>query len=145
MELSRTPDVVELFLRDRATIFSPIVQTRILLSDYIKELGGNEVPINPPSPLPVQSPTKPRKQQALLGRKDNSALFAGEEETKWRDASTAVESPLLRPNGNNSEYPEAFESRLPPVTISIDIQPDRTAADNADLNTDRWIFSAAFV
>lgn len=55
VELSRTPDVVELFLRDRATIFSPIVQTRILQSEYISEMGGIPVPVNSPSPVPVRS------------------------------------------------------------------------------------------
>lgn len=60
VELSRTPDVVELFLRDRATIFSPIVQTRILQSEYISEMGGIPVPVNSPSPVPVRSPRSSR-------------------------------------------------------------------------------------
>jgi hypothetical protein len=51
---------VELFLRDRATIFSPIVQTRILQAEYIREMGGNPVPVNSPSPMPMRSPSRMR-------------------------------------------------------------------------------------
>jgi len=39
VELSNDGSVRELFLRDRSTIFSPIVQTRMLLSDYIEQLS----------------------------------------------------------------------------------------------------------
>lgn len=49
---------MELFLRDRATIFSPIVQTRILQAEYIREMGGNPVPVNSPSPMPMRSPSR---------------------------------------------------------------------------------------
>lgn len=40
IELCKSPDVAELFLRDRSAIFSPIAQTRALLSDYIEQIGG---------------------------------------------------------------------------------------------------------
>lgn len=39
VELAKTIPVRELFLRDRSAIFSPIVQTRMLLSDYIEQLS----------------------------------------------------------------------------------------------------------
>lgn len=39
MELAKNPSVRELFLRDRSAIFSPIVQTRMLLSDYIEQMN----------------------------------------------------------------------------------------------------------
>jgi hypothetical protein len=39
VELAKTPAVRELFLRDRSAIFSPIVQTRMLLTDYIEQLN----------------------------------------------------------------------------------------------------------
>lgn len=39
VELSKTHAVKELFLRDRSAIFSPIVQTRMLLTDYIEQMN----------------------------------------------------------------------------------------------------------
>lgn len=44
VELSNDASVRELFLRDRSTIFSPIVQTRMLLSDYIEQLSLSSNP-----------------------------------------------------------------------------------------------------
>lgn len=41
VELTKAPSVRELFLRDRSAIFSPIVQTRMLLSDYIEQMNLN--------------------------------------------------------------------------------------------------------
>lgn len=46
VELSRHAAVKELFLRDRSTIFSPIVQTRMLLSDYIEQMNLGNSPQN---------------------------------------------------------------------------------------------------
>lgn len=38
VELAKDRSVRELFLRDRSAIFSPIVQTRMLLSDYVEQM-----------------------------------------------------------------------------------------------------------
>ena len=48
IELAPSKLVKELFLRDRSSIFSPIVQSRVLLTDYIEQLNNN-------SPLPISS------------------------------------------------------------------------------------------
>jgi hypothetical protein len=50
VELCKTAAVAELFLRDRSNLFSPIAQTRTLLSDYIQQIGENAVPALPLSP-----------------------------------------------------------------------------------------------
>lgn len=39
VELAKAAFVRELFLRDRSAIFSPIVQTRMLLTDYIEQMN----------------------------------------------------------------------------------------------------------
>lgn len=44
VDLCKSPAVADLFLRDRSNLFSPIAQTRTLLSEYIAQLGGNAVP-----------------------------------------------------------------------------------------------------
>lgn len=44
VELAKTAPVRELFLRDRSGIFSPIVQTRMLLSDYIEQMNLSPAP-----------------------------------------------------------------------------------------------------
>jgi len=48
IEIAPSKLVKELFLRDRSSIFSPIVQSRVLLTDYIEQLNNN-------SPLPSSS------------------------------------------------------------------------------------------
>lgn len=48
IEIAPSKLVKELFLRDRSSIFSPIVQSRVLLTDYIEQLNSN-------SPLPSSS------------------------------------------------------------------------------------------
>ena len=50
VELATNEAVRELFLRDRSAIFSPIVQTRMLLSDYIEQnqpqVNRNEISVD---------------------------------------------------------------------------------------------------
>lgn len=55
VELAKTAPVKELFLRDRSGIFSPIVQTRMLLSDYIEQMNLSPAPAasNANSTLPA--------------------------------------------------------------------------------------------
>ena len=44
IELAPNKMVKELFLRDRSSIFSPIVQSRALLTDYIEQLNNSPLP-----------------------------------------------------------------------------------------------------
>jgi hypothetical protein len=46
IEMTKHANVRELFLRDRSSIFSPIAQTRMLLSDYIQQQAEQEPSIN---------------------------------------------------------------------------------------------------
>lgn len=43
IELVKTPEVRELFLRDRSSIFSPIAQTNNMLSEYMRELTASHM------------------------------------------------------------------------------------------------------
>ena len=66
VELSNDGSVRELFLRDRSTIFSPIVQTRMLLSDYIEQLSL--------SPQPATKPVDKPSTQVVADVADNVTL-----------------------------------------------------------------------
>lgn len=46
VELSSHPEVRELFLRDRSGIFSPMVQAREVIRDYVAEFSNASKPSN---------------------------------------------------------------------------------------------------
>lgn len=83
MELANEASVKELFFRDRSAVFSPIVQTRMLLSDYIEQMNLNEKPVG----------------QGTGGVTDASDAVGG---SLPRDGSTSV--------GHNGSLAEVFDS-----------------------------------
>ena len=70
VELSKSPAVQELFLRDRSAIFSPIVQTRMLLSDYIEQMN-----INPTSSEISRSAKSEMSRTEATVSSSNSMIF----------------------------------------------------------------------
>ena len=76
VELAKTPAVRELFLRDRSAIFSPIVQTRMLLTDYIEQLHlGSPTAEAAPAPAAGQNTTDSAVVPVVAHSSSNSAIF----------------------------------------------------------------------
>lgn len=76
VELAKTPAVRELFLRDRSAIFSPIVQTRMLLSDYIEQMHLGSPAVDAASaPAASQNTTDSAAEPMVAHSSSNSAIF----------------------------------------------------------------------